>query len=133
MTPTLWSSFLFLTNVAHFLITGYYEYAELFMTLFVSSILYRLYDNIFTIILDKLAILAVILYGGSMFWNKMYSSEKRYVMPFIVLTFVGTIYLYSYGYCYNEFCFDEDPDVNQSSHAFLHFIYSMGHHLIGLI
>ena len=133
MTPTFWSSFLFLSNVIHFLITGYYEYAELFMALFVTSIVYRLYHNIYTMILDKLAIFAVILYGGFLFWNKAFSTEKGYALSFIIGTFVGTAYLYYYGYCNNEFCFDKDSDVNQISHAFLHFLSSMGHHLIALL
>ena len=133
MTPSFWSSFLFLTNVIHFLISGYYQYAELFMALFITSIIYRLYYNIYTVIIDKVAIFAVVLYGGVLFWNKALSSEKAYALPFIVATFVGTGYLYSYGYLHNEFCFDEDPDVNESTHAFLHFISSMGHHLIGLL
>jgi len=133
MKPTFWSSFLFLSNVVHFLIVGYYQYAELSMILFITSIIYRLYDNIYTIILDKLAIFAFVLYGGTLFCNKALSSEKAYAVPFIIATFVGTIYLYYYGYLNNTFCFDEDPDVNESSHAFLHFISSMGHHLIGLL
>ena len=133
MTPTFWSSFLFLTNVIHFLITGYYEYAELFMALFVTSIIYRLYNNIYTMLLDKVVIFSIVLYGGFLFWNKALSSEKLYALPFIVATFVGTIYLYYYGYCHNAFCFDKDPDVNETTHAFLHFISSMGHHLIGLL
>ena len=133
MTPTFWSSFLFLSNVFHFLIVGYYEYAELFMALFITSIVYRLYDNIYTMILDKIAIFAVVSYGGAMLWNKAFSTEKGYVLPFIIASFLGTGYLYSYGYCYNEFCFDKDSDVNESTHAFLHFISSMGHHLIGVL
>jgi hypothetical protein len=84
-------------------------------------------------ILDKVAIFAVVLYGGTLFLNKALSSEKAYALPFIIATFVGTGYLYYYGYLHNEFCFDEDPDVNESTHAFLHFISSMGHHLIGLL
>jgi len=103
------------------------------MVLFITSIIYRLYYNIYTIILDKVAIFAVVLYGGVLFWNKTLSSDKFYALPFIIATFVGTGYLYLYGYLHNEFCFDEDPDVNESTHAFLHFISSMGHHLIGLL
>lgn len=133
MSPTFWSSFLFLSNVVHFFIVGYYQYAELFMALFITSIVYRLYDNIYTVILDKLAIFAVVFYGGTLLYKKAFSSEKAYALPFIIGTFVGTIYLYYYGYLHNEFCFDEDPDVNESTHAFLHFLSSMGHHLIGLL
>lgn len=133
MSPTFWSSFLFLSNVVHFFIVGYYQYAELFMALFITSIVYRLYDNIYTMILDKVAIFAVVFYGGAMLWNKAFSSEKSYTLPFIIGTFVGTGYLYYYGYLHNEFCFDEDPDVNESTHAFLHFLSSIGHHLIGLL
>jgi len=132
MSPSFWSSFIFLTNVVHFLIVGYYQYAYLFMVLFVTSIICRLYDNIYILALDKLAIIAVVSYGGTLFWNKL-STEKAYALPFIVATFVGTIYLYSYGYYCKKFCFDEDPDVNESTRAFLHFISSMGHHLIGLL
>lgn len=133
MSLTLSTSFLYLTNVIHFFIIGYYEYAQLFLVLFITSILIRMYDNIYTLILDKVAIFAIIIYGGFLFWNKALSSEKLYTLPFIIGTFVGTGYLYYYGYCNNEFCFDKDPDVNQISHAFLHFISSMGHHLIGVL
>jgi hypothetical protein len=133
MTPSFWSSFLFLTNVIHFLIVGYYQYAELFMILFITSLVCRLYDNIYTLALDKLAIIAVVSYGGTLFWKKVFSTEKVYALPFIFITFIGTIYLYYYGYLHNTFCFDKDPDVNESSRTFLHFISSMGHHLIGLL
>jgi hypothetical protein len=133
MTSSFWSSFLFLTNVVHFFLVGYYQYAELFMVLFLTSIICRLYDNIYILVLDKLAIIAAVSYGSILFWKKVFSTEKIYALPFIIGTFLGTIYLYYYGYYYNELCFDEDPDVNESTRAFLHFISSMGHHLIGLL
>ena len=103
------------------------------MILFTTSIICRIYHNIYTVLIDKVAIFFIVLYGFFMFWNKAFLSKKLYTLPFIVATFIGTIYLYYYGYLHNEFCFDKDPDVNESTHAFLHFISSMGHHLIGLL
>ena len=62
---TFYSAFLFLTNVLTCIYFREYVYALLFFILFGTSILVHSYlDNWYMNIIDKLAILMVVSYGG---------------------------------------------------------------------
>jgi hypothetical protein len=131
MEASFISSFVFLTNVVHFLTAGYFVYAFLFLVLFITSVIVRLKkDNIWTLAADKIAILCVVLYGLMIFYNKSWVSENYILISLILFTFLAVVYLYVYGWCTDSYCFSEEGEMYRAG---LHCISSLGHHLIVLI
>jgi len=131
MEASLITSFVFLTNVVHFLTAGYFVYAFLFLVLFITSVMVRVTEeNIFTLAADKIAILFVVLYGYIIFHNKSLTSDNYILISLIIFTFLVVGYLYTYGWLTNSYCFSEKGDLY---HAGLHCISSLGHHLIVLM
>ena len=126
---TFYSSLLFITNSLAALYMGYYTYSLVFFILFTTSIVYRLSYSYTTKMVDILCVYPVVLYGGYMLYNK-YKKFNTLFTAIIVLTFLTTIYLYQYGYMTESFSFDKDYDVSNRYHALLHFIGSVGHHMI---
>lgn len=131
MEVSLVSSFVFLTNVVHFLTAGYFAYAFLFLVLFMTSVMVRLIkDNIWTLVADKMAILFVVLYGYMLFHNKSLTSDNYILISLILFTFLVVVYLYVYGWCTDSYCFSEEGELYRAG---LHCISSLGHHLIVLM
>ena len=131
MEASLISSFVFLTNVVHFLTTGYFVYAFLFLVLFMTSVMVRLTkDNIWTLAADKIAILFVVLYGLMIFYNKSWFSDNYILISLILFTFLAVVYLYVYGWSTDSYCFSEEGEFYRAG---LHCISSFGHHLIVLM
>jgi hypothetical protein len=126
-----YSSFIFLTNVIVFLFLGYTFYAFLFACLCLTSLLYHSNPSTTNYILDKLSIGGVVLYGGYLFLTK-WDSISTTIALIIILTFLSTIYLYSYGYVKQSYCFDKNQERGMLFHSGLHVISSIGHHLIAL-
>jgi hypothetical protein len=126
-----YSSFIFLTNVIVFLFLGYTFYAFLFLCLWLTSLLYHSNPSTTNYILDKLSIGGVVLYGGYLFLTK-WDSISTTIALIIILTFLATIYLYSYGYAKQIYCFDNNQERGILFHSGLHIISSIGHHLIAL-
>lgn len=60
----IFSSFIFITNVLSTLYKNYYIYSFLFVCLTITSITFHYNTNIYTNILDKIFVLAIVLYGG---------------------------------------------------------------------
>ena len=127
----IYSSFIFLTNVIVCLFLGYTFYAFLFACLWLTSVIYHSNRSTTNYILDKLSILGVVLYGGYLFLTKWDSISTK-VALIIILTFLATIYLYSYGYAKQIYCFDKNQEREMMFHSGLHIISSIGHHLIAL-
>lgn len=127
----VYSSFIFLTNVIVFLFLGYSFYAFLFLCLWLTSVLYHSNPSTTNYILDKLSIGGVVLYGGYLFLMKWDSISTKIAL-IIILTFLATIYLYSYGYAKQIYCFDKNQEREMIFHSGLHAISSIGHHLIAL-
>ena len=127
--PMLYSSFIFLTNVLIAYRYEYYLYSYLFIGLFVTSVIFHSYYTLFTNLIDKVSLIAVVLYGGYMCIYKKLSLIKSIL---IVSTFVSVIYLYTYGYYTNSLCFHEDQLTGRLYHSFMHLISSLGHHIIML-
>jgi hypothetical protein len=126
-----YSSFIFLTNVIVLFFLGYTFYAFLFLCLWLTSVLYHSNPSTKNYILDKISILGVVLYGGYLFLTKWdYISTETALI--IILTFLATIFLYSYGYAKQIYCFDKNQERGQQFHCGLHLISSIGHHLIAL-
>lgn len=48
----------------------------------------------------------------------------------IILTFLGCIYFYIYGFITNKYCFCDEKCIAQKYYFIMHFISSIGHHFI---
>lgn len=113
-----------------------------FLALVVTSLIIHSHDvssdnYIYLNVIDKLAISIIVLYGGYLYISKLSDNTQEYksihsqaTIVFIPLTFLSVIYLYIYGFCVGNYCFDKDQTVANSFHAMLHMISSFGHHLI---
>jgi len=101
----------------------------LFFILTLTSLIVHSNNNIYTNIIDKLAVGGIILYGAYMLYTKM-SFEKFLEISLIVSTFFICIFLYVYGYCTESFCYHPEKEIGNLYHSFLHFIASLGHHFI---
>ena len=128
---TYYSSFLFLLNVCIGIYIKDLTYTLLFFCLFLTSVLYRTYNNNYYLLADKLAIYAIVLYGSYILYKK-YTTIPLYIYYCILTTFVLTIVLYHYGYYTYQFCFDTDAKTGYFYYSFLHCISSIGHTLIML-
>ena len=135
---TIYSSFVFFNNVV---VAFMYEndvYAFLFGCLFLTSIIVHTNYNIYTNILDKFSIMAVVIYGGYVFLQKCLLNEftnlHQYILAIlIVMSFLATIFLYVYGFYYNKYCFTDDKNLANMFHSLLHLISSFGHHMIVIL
>ena len=113
-----------------------------FLALVVTSLIIHLHNStstnyIYLNIIDKLAISIIVLYGGYLYASKLSDNTQEYksiqsqaTILLIPLTFFSVIYLYIYGFCVGNYCFDKDETVATNFHAMLHIISSFGHHLI---
>ena len=125
----LFSSLIFITNIFTTFYKKYYEYCLLFIVLTVTSLIFHYNSNIYTNVLDKIFILAIVIYGSYMLYSKS-SNEKVFSISIIVITFILCIFLFFYGYCTNNYCYDSDKCVVDRYHCLLHCIRSLGHHII---
>lgn len=123
------SSFIFLTNVVANYVKTYYVYSALFVFLIVTSLIFHSNNNIYTNILDKIAIFCIFIYGSYVLYNNL-NMDKLYQIILIILTFISCIFLFFYGFCCNQYCYNSDKVISDYYHCMLHFIGSFGHHLI---
>jgi hypothetical protein len=49
-----------------------------------------------------------------------------------VVTFIGTLFLFHYGYSTQSYCYDQDKEVGKLYHSLVHVLSSIGHHCIVL-
>jgi len=122
------SSFVFLTNCVTAIWYNNSTYLLLFFCLFITSIIVHTENNIYTNILDKIPITAVILYGAYLFWKKI--ATKSILKFFIPITFLIVTFLYGYGYLVQSYSFSNDTEIAELYHTLLHLVSSLGHHLI---
>ena len=127
--PLVISSLFFLTNALVAFLNKYYLYALFFLVLTITSLIVHNNDTIHTNLIDKIAILLVVIYGAYLLFQKM-SVKYAFTCFLIILTFLLTIYLYIYGFMNKTYCFSEDNGIAQTYHFILHLISSLGHHLI---
>jgi aminopeptidase-like protein len=66
----IFSSLLFITNVLSAFYKKYYIYCFLFLGLTITSIMYHYNKNSYSSVIDKVFVLAVVLYGGYMLYVK---------------------------------------------------------------
>ena len=116
---TFYSAFFFLTNVLTCIYFREYVYALLFFILFGTSILvYGYLNNWYMNIIDKLAILLVVFYGGYKIYKHCDPTTISLLTLFINICFIATIYIFlSKHYTINL-------------HILLYLFSSIGHHLI---
>jgi hypothetical protein len=127
----VYSSLIFLTNIFLALYYDHYFYAFLFLCLTITSIVHHSYNTVYTSIIDKMSVYAVIFYGGYIFYTKYIINTKDIIKPiFIVSTFLSVVFLYGYGYLTDNYSFHPNQDVSQMYHSLLHIISSIGHHFI---
>ena len=128
------SSFLFLITAVLALYNKYYVYGILLIFLLFTSIIFHTWSTNYTLIIDKVSIFAVIIYGAYLFYKKSMeipSNTRIIILQILVLlTFFMTIYLYYYGYYTNQYCFDKDTNIANLYHSLLHFISIYGHNII---
>jgi len=132
-SPLAYTSGVFLINVAVCYLYEYYVYSALFLVLFITSIIYHTNGHLaYSYIVDKIAVLAVVFYGGCVFYNKLDKPISLYHFVAII-TFLGTIVLYYLGYIQNQYCFDCDKTTADFYHGFMHLISCIGHICIVLM
>lgn len=124
----VFSSLIFITNTVSAFYKEYYVYSLLFLSLTITSVIVHYNTNIYTII-DKFFVFAIVFYGGHLFYTKI-TPENQAQSVLIVTTFLLCIFLYYYGYCMNDFCYHPEKCIGDQYHSVLHFIASIGHHLI---
>lgn len=131
-----YSSFVFLVNSIVAFYFEYMFYSFIFFVLVITSLIVHSTHYIYAIIIDKMAILLIVFYGGYLFYTKCLRpidiKQIIYIIS-IVSTFLITIYLYYFGYSKNQYCFCEDKRIANLYHSFLHFVSSLGHILIVLM
>ena len=134
LSNTFYSSLVFLTNVAHNLFYENYFYAAAFMFLTITSLFYHSHMTSKLIyVIDKIAIIIVVLHGSYFFYIKCFDIQKPieyFYATTIVIMFLSTLFLYYYGFQCQKYCFSLDIDVAQFYHVLIHIISSVGHHLI---
>jgi len=134
ITCCFYSSLIFITNIVYAYLEGYYYYSFLFFCLLCTSLLVHsnIHRNI-TVLLDKIPIIGIVIYGGYIFYKKCLTLDgwSQYtIAAAIIITFLSTIFLYYYGYLTNQFCYCEDETQAYYYHSALHIIASIGHNLI---
>jgi hypothetical protein len=127
--PLIFSSLFFLTNALVAFLKKYYLYALFFLILTITSLIFHSNNNVYTNLIDKIAILLVVIYGGYLLFQKM-CAKYATTCFLIILTFLLVVYLYIYGYMNKMYCFSEDSSVSNAYHSILHLLSSLGHHLI---
>ena len=130
----VYSSLIFLTNIFLALYYDHYFYAFLFLCLTITSIVHHSYNTVYTGIIDKISVYAVIFYGGYIFYTKYIKDTKdiiNIVKPLMIVgTFLSVVFLYGYGYLTDNYSFHPNHSVSQMYHSLLHIISSIGHHFI---
>lgn len=133
-TPTklsilCYSCLVFITNAIAAFFKEYYLYSFLFFNLTITSLIFHSNNNIYTNVIDKIAILSIVLYGSYILYNKI-SIQKKLRIFVIITTFLLTLFLFFYGYCNNCYCYNPDKCIGDKYHSLLHLISSIGHHFI---
>ena len=124
-SPCFYSSFIFLTNVCTTAYFGYFAYSIGFFILFLTSILVHSSYSRIMILLDRIPITFITLYGGYLF---LQNKKDPLISSAIVFTFLATVYLYFY-----QIPTIENKPLQYKLHSLLHAISSIGHHLIVIL
>jgi len=135
------SSHIFATNVVANILAGEYIYAICFACLATTSMLYHSYSSTYVgmthdqirnriwglYVIDQIALFSVVLVGGVFVISK---SKWNLLSAVVISTFLLVLYLYYYGYLTNQYCYDPNIQLAYRWHSMVHYISSIGHHLI---
>ena len=124
-----YTALFFITNMVTAFYREYYTYAALFLVLTITSLFAHSSDNVYANIIDKFAVFLIVTYGGYILYNKL-SRDKICIIIGAIISFLLVIILYVYGNFKKCFCFHPDECKAKRCHGLLHFISSLGHHLI---
>lgn len=144
------SCLVYLTNVGTCWMMGEYTYAKWFMALVATSILVHTNTNTYTILIDKVPITGIVLYGGYTYYRCIYTDRNNrniiemekggrvggtnVIGVYVPLaSFIVVCILYIVGYWMRQFCFDSEHKISTRYHALVHLISSIGHHAILLL
>jgi len=72
----IYSSLFFLTNSVTAFLHEYYLYSGLFFILTVTSVVVHTHDNLYTNLIDKVAVSSIVLYGGYILHSKLHGIES---------------------------------------------------------
>ena len=125
----LLSSLFFITNIVTAYFNEQYLYSFLFFILTITSLVVHYNDNFYTNVIDKIAVLSIVLYGGYVLCNKI-NTNKWLNLLIIIVAFLLCIYLYIYGFIVKEYCFCDKKCIAENYHFVMHVISSIGHHFI---
>ena len=131
----VFSSFVFFTNVLTAIYKTNYIYSFLFLFLTTTSVLFHSNNtNAEAFFLDQIAIYCVVVYGFYLLYSKMIKTKlnmvKCGILLFIFITFLLSIYLFYYGLFTKSLCYDKNKYISNMFHCLLHFISSLGNHLL---
>ena len=137
----IYSSFFFLMNSVTALLHEYYVYSSLFFILTVTSIVVHTHDNLYTNLIDKVAVSTIVVYGGYMLHSKLHGIESMQTcdeiqsglgvgIVIVFIAFLFCVYVYVYGFLTDNYCFCHDKCVAHRFHFLMHVMSSIGHHAI---
>ena len=89
------SSLFFITNAVTAFLHEYYLYSFLFLNLTATSLIVHYNDNVYTNVIDKVAVLSIVLYGGYVLYNKI-NTNKYFNLFAIIISFLFCIHLWFY-------------------------------------
>ena len=125
----VYSSLIFLTNFSIAYLYKRYIYSALFMSLTITSVIFHSGPNIYTNIMDKFAIIGIVLYAlVNLYHNILFI--QLYYSSIILASFTFVIIVFFYGYHTNQYCFDNDKTISNYYHMALHIVSSVSHHMI---
>lgn len=130
MNLLVFSSLLFITNSINGIYKNNIIYSILFLLLTITSVFVHSYkDNIFINIIDKIIIIFVFLYGLYIIKNKN-NNENRIKILAIISSFLFVCWIYIGGFIYKEYVFESYQKNTELFHIIMHYVGSLGNHLI---
>ena len=126
-SPLFWSSFVFTTNVWTAFKSTQYLYSFLFLLLLISSLIVHNDPTLTNHIFDKIMISLIVIYGFWKLTRKWWKTNWVYLAGTII-AFLFCIWVYIYGFFKKSYCFD--PTYGTLYHMILHFVGSLGHHIL---
>jgi hypothetical protein len=137
----LFSALFFITNSMHAFYNNTRIYAFVFAFLTCTSLFHHSpsLSNSYTYLIDRIAILFVVLCGGYILYKKSKNIINKKLLfeicmiIIVIIAFCASIYLYYYGSLKHIYCFDSNKNIANISHSLMHVISSAGHHLIMLL
>ena len=91
----LFSSLIFITNTLSAYYKHYFLYSILFFCLTITSVIFHYHTTIYTNIMDKIFIFAIVLYGGHLLYKKT-NPNNQYQVFLIIFTFLLSIFFYRF-------------------------------------